>query len=137
LAADQKLQNNYNELKSEALSYGLKSRLSNSGDTFRLHTKTYMKLTVAGKGLKLYFALDPKDFVDSPLPVKDAGAKNIYKEIPAVFKVKSPLSLRRAKELLALVCGKDNLVKKEPVPHNYAIELKDYKPQLGGDADEE
>jgi hypothetical protein len=137
LAADQKLQNNYNELKSEALSYGLKSRLSNSGDTFRLHTKTYMKLTVAGKGLKLYFALDPKDFVDSPLPVKDAGAKNIYKEIPAVFKVKSPLSLRRAKELLALVCGKDTLVKKEPVPHNYAIELKDYKPQLGGDADEE
>lgn len=137
LAADQKLQNNYNELKSEALSYGLKSRLSNSGDTFRLHTKTYMKLTVAGKGLKLYFALDPKDFVDSPIPVKDAGAKNIYKEIPAVFKVKSPLSLRRAIELLALVCGNDNLVKKEPVPHNYAIELKDYKPQLGGDGDDD
>jgi hypothetical protein len=137
LAADQKLQNNYNELKSEALSYGLKSRLSNSGDTFRLHTKTYMKLTVAGKGLKLYFALDPKDFANSPIPVKDAGAKNIYKEISSVFKVKSPLSLRRAKELLALVCAQDNLVKKEPVPHNYAIELKDYKPQLGGDADED
>ena len=42
--ADKDVKANYNEIKAEALSFGLKSRLSNSGDTFRLHTKTYLKI---------------------------------------------------------------------------------------------
>jgi hypothetical protein len=137
LDAEQELKNNYNELKSEALSYGLKSRLSNSGDTFRLHTKSYLKITVAGKGLKLYFALDPKKYANSPIPVKDASGKNIYKEIPACFKVKSPLSLKRAKQLLAEACGADKLEQGKVEPHNWAVELKDYKPQLSNEDEEE
>ena len=59
-SAEKEMKANYNELKSEVLSYGVKSRVSNTGDTFRLHTKTYLKITIAGKSLKLYFALDPK-----------------------------------------------------------------------------
>ncbi len=136
LGADKETQSNYNELKAECLSYGLKSRLSNSGDTFRLHTKTYVKITVAGKGLKLYLALDPKEYANSPIPLHDAGAKNIYKEIPGVFKVKSALSLRRAKQLIADACEKDALEQGKIIPHNYASELKDYVPQLGAKKDE-
>ena len=136
LVADKETQDNYNDLKAECLSYGLKSRLSNSGDTFRLHTKTYVKITIAGKGLKLYFALDPKEYENSPIPLHDAGNKNIYKEIPGVFKVKSALSLRRAKQLLADACEKDNLEQGKIVPHDYAAELKDYVPQLGGKKDD-
>ena len=89
LKADKEMKNNYNELKSEIMSYGVKSRVSNSGDTFRLHTKTYLKITIAGKSLKLYYALDPKDYEKTTLPVQDAGHKGIYKDIPLVFKVKS------------------------------------------------
>jgi hypothetical protein len=114
----------------------VKSRVSNSGDTFRLHTKSYLKITIAGKGLKLYFALDPKKFKDSPIPVKDASNKNIYKEIPSCFKVKSPLSLKRAKQLLAEACGVDKLEQGKAEPHNWAVELKDYKPQLSNEEDE-
>jgi hypothetical protein len=135
--AEKELKNNYNELKAEALSYGLKSRLSNSGDTFRLHTKAYLKITIAGKGLKLYYALDPKAYADSPIPVKDAGKKNLYKEIPAVFKVKSPLSVKRAKQLIAEVCAKDQLVQDKIEPNNFAAEMKFYKPQNGGDDNSE
>lgn len=131
--AEKELKNNYNELKAEALSYGLKSRLSNSGDTFRLHTKAYLKITIAGKGLKIYYALDPKAYADSPIPVKDAGKKNLYKEIPAVFKVKSPLSVKRAKQLIAEVCAKDQLTQGKIEPSNFAAEMKFYKPQNGGD----
>ena len=131
LSADKETQNNYNELKAECLSYGLKSRLSNSGDTFRLHTKTYVKIVVAGKGLKLYLALDPKAYENNPIPLHDAGGKNIYKDIPGIFKVKSALSLRRAKQLIADACEKDGLEQGKIVPHNYAKELKDYVPQLG------
>ena len=136
LASDKDLLNNYNELKSEALSYGLKSRVSNTGDTFRLHTKTYLKITVAGKSLKIYYALKPSDYATSPIPVQDASGKNIYKEIPVCFKVKSPLSLRRAKQLIADVCEHDNLEQGKIVPHNWAADLKDYKPTGASDGDD-
>lgn len=92
--------NNYNELKSLLISFGLKSRLSSTGDVFRLHRVTYCKLAFAGKGLKIFLALDPKDYADSTIPIRDASSKEIYKEIPSVFKVKSSLSLKRAKELI-------------------------------------
>ncbi len=121
--ADKVLKEHYNELKSEVLSYGIKSRVSNSGDTFRLHTKTYVKMVVAGKALKLYFALDPKEYKDSTFPIGDASGKALYKEIPLVFKVKSELSVRRAKQLIAEAAGKDGLVQGEVEAHNWAKEL--------------
>lgn len=122
--ADKVLKAHYNELKSEVLSYGIKSRVSNSGDTFRLHTKTYVKMVVAGKALKLYFALDPKEYKDSTLPIGDASNKGLYKEIPLVFKVKSDLSVRRAKQLIADAAAKDGLVQGEVEAHDWAKELK-------------
>lgn len=129
--ADEEMKRNYNELKNEILSYGVNSRVSNSGDAFRLHRKTYVKLTIAGLSLKLYFALNPEDYKDSPIPVQDAGHKGIYAEIPLVFKVKSGLSMRRCKELIQTVMEKDGLeqgtigdtdwvekIKEQPVDEN-------------------
>ena len=124
-SADKEMKMNFNELKSEVMSYGVKSRISNSGDTFRLHTKTYVKITIAGKSLKLYFALDPKDYEKTTLPVQDAGHKGIYKEIPLVFKVKSELSLRRAKQLIADVMEKNGLEQGKVELHNWVKEIKD------------
>ena len=126
--ADDLMKSNYNELKSELMAYGLKSRVSNSGDTFRLHKVTYVKIAIAGKSLKLYMALDPKEYADSTLPIADVGAKNTYKDIPFVFKVKSPLSMRRAKQLIADLMDKHDLEQAKVNPYNWADELKDYKP---------
>ena len=122
-AADPVMKAHFNELKSDILAYGVKSRISNSGDTFRLHTKTYVKITIAGKSLKLYFALDPKDYEDSKMPLADVGHKGIYKEIPLVFKVKSELSLRRAKQLIADAMAKDGLVQGEIVEKDWVSEI--------------
>lgn len=133
--ADKDMKSNYNELKSEILSYGVKSRVSNSGDTFRLHKVTFVKITIAGKSLKLYFALDPKEYANSTYPVQDVSHKNIYKDIPMVFKVKSELSMRRAKQLIADVMDKHGLEQGKIIPHNYAADLKDYVP-TGGNKDE-
>lgn len=135
--ADKEMKSNYNELKSEILSYGVKSRVSNSGDTFRLHKVTFVKITIAGKSLKLYFGLNPKDYANTPLPVQDVSHKNIYKDIPLAFKVKSELSLRRAKQLIADVMDKNNLEQGKINPHNWAAELKDYKPSSSKDEDDE
>jgi|GEM_PF-1739867 len=118
--AEQDLLDNYNELKNYILAYGVKSRVSNSGDTFRLHTETYVKITIAGKGLKLYYALDPKAYADSTIPVTDVSHKSIYVEIPACFKVKSVLSVKRAKQLIDDVMAKKGLIKGEVENVDYA-----------------
>ena len=109
IAAEKDLKDKYNELKNEILSYGVKSRLSNSGDTFRLHRKTFVKITIAGKGLKLYFALRPSDYATSTIPVIDVSDKGVYEETPLAFKVKSDLSVKRAKQLIADVMATENL----------------------------
>lgn len=120
---DDELKNRYNELKSEIMSYGVKSRVSNSGDTFRLHKVTFVKMTIAGKGLKLYMALDPKDYANTTLPIQDAGHKGTYKDIPLVFKVRSDLSMRRAKQLIADVMSKNGLTQGEVVKRDWTADI--------------
>jgi len=122
-SAEKVLKNHYNELKSYIMAYGVNSRVSNSGDAFRLHTKTYLKITVAGKSLKLYMALNPKDYADSTIPVGDASKKSVYADIPLVFKVKSDLSLRRAKQLIDEAMAVDGLTLGEVQNKDWTREL--------------
>ena len=123
--ADKDLQEKYNELKSEFLSYGCSSRVSIAGDTFRLHRKAYAKITLVGKTLKVYFALDPKDFVESPIPVTDASDKVAYEDVPALLKVKSNLSVKRAKDLIELAFQKDGIKREsEAQPHNWVKDIR-------------
>ncbi|MCR5490796.1 MAG: hypothetical protein K6F32_01555 [Bacilli bacterium] len=126
IEAEDEMRANYNELKSELLAYGVKSRVSNSGDTFRLHKVTFVKITIAGKSLKLYFALDPKDYENTTLPIQDVSHKNIYKDIPLVFKVKSELSMRRAKQLINDVMEKNGLEQGRVELRDHASSLTDY-----------
>ena len=95
-----------------------------AADTFRLHRKTYVKLVVAGKGLKLFLALDPKDYKDSPIPVIDVSEKNAYVEIPLAFKVKSDLSRKRAKQLIADAMAKDGIEQGEVENVNYVKQIR-------------
>ncbi|MEG2342519.1 MAG: hypothetical protein RSB95_05350, partial [Bacilli bacterium] len=101
LAADEDIFAIYNTIKNELFSYGIKSRVSSSGDSFRLHRVNYCKMTIAGKRIKLYLNLNPNDYLETSIPFGDASSKKIYTDIPFVFKVKSPLSIKRAKDLIA------------------------------------
>jgi hypothetical protein len=103
----------YDELKNYILSFQVKSRISNAGDIFRLQKQEYVKITIAGKGLKLYMALNPEDYKDGPIPVDDASDKKMYRDIPLVFKVKSELSLKRAKKLIDDLMAKKGLSQQE------------------------
>ena len=123
--ADKDLQDKYNELKSEFLAYGASSRVSVGGDTFRLHRKAYVKITIVGKMLKVYYALNPKDFADSTYPIVDASEKVAYEEVPALLKVKSNLSVKRAKELAEQAFAKDGITKEgEPQAHNWVKDIR-------------
>ena len=122
--ADKDIQEKYNELKNEILAYGPSSRLSVSGDTFRLHRKAYVKITLVGKTLKVYFALNPNDYVDSPIPVFDAGDKSSYEDVPALLKVRSALSVKRAKELIDAAFAADGVEKGEVGNHNFVKDIR-------------
>lgn len=122
--ASKDVKNAYNVIKSEILSYGIKSRVSQTGDTFRLHNKTYAKIVIAGKNLKIYFALNPKKYKNSPIPFSDASNMTAHKETPFVFKVTSDLAVRRALTLVKDVASVDGLVQKEVVQHNHAKDVK-------------
>ncbi|MBQ6920541.1 MAG: hypothetical protein IJQ72_01425 [Bacilli bacterium] len=123
--ADKELQDKYNEIKNEILAYGVNSRVSIACDTFRLHRKAYVKINIVGKTLKVYFALRPKDFVDSPIPVMDASDKVAYEEVPALLKVKSNLSVKRAKELVRLAMEADGIAKENVAEeHNWIRDLR-------------
>ena len=124
LKSESDVQALYNEIKNEILSWGVKSRISAVGDTFRLHKKMYVRITVAGKSLKLYFALNPLDYANGTIPVQDASDKDMYQEIPLVFKVKSALSVRRCKELIQDCMEKDGLEQGEVGKVNWIKELK-------------
>lgn len=115
LVADDELLDIYNELKNHMLAYGVNSRLSASGDTFRLHRVTYMKMTISGKKIKIYLALNPNDYKDSTIPYTDVGGKKAFSDIPFCFKVKSGLSLRRAHQLIDETMTKAGIVQKEEI----------------------
>ena len=100
-AADKELQDKYEEIRQEALSYDLHERISKSGNTFRHSRLEYLKITLVGKTLRCYYRLNPKDYDNTPIPHEDASDKKAYAEIPMLFRVRSELSVRRAKALLA------------------------------------
>lgn len=122
--ADPFVREAYNELKSEVLSYGIKSRVSSTSDRFRLHKKEYVKMVIAGQFLKLYFALNPEDYKNTTYPFDDAGRMGAHKDTPFVFKIKSGLSVRRAKQLINDVASKDALTQGEVEAHDWASELE-------------
>ena len=124
ITADLDTKANYNEIKNELLSYGVKSRLSRGGDTFRLGGKEYAKIYLVGKTLKVYFALSPEDYKDSTYPIEDVGHRPNYAGMPLLFKVRSKLSFRRCKELIKAACEKDGLAQKEVKDTNWVDELR-------------
>lgn len=126
LNAEDDIKAAYQSLKSLLLSYGLNSRVSSTGDTFRLSKKTYCKVTCSGQALKIYLALDPKSYANSAIPVNDSSTKEAYKQIPLGFRVKSDLSLRRARDLIIDCMNQNDLVpNKEFVEEDYVKALKD------------
>ena len=95
--ADDDLRDRYYEIANEALSYGMKGRISYSADSYRLGRLTYLKITIVGKTLKVYYRLDPKAYDDTSIPHEDVHEIKAYEDIPMLFRVKSNLAVKRAK----------------------------------------
>ncbi len=100
LEADTVIQQNYDELKNVLLSYRkVKSRISNTADTFNLGRTKLAKLSVSGKSLKLYLNLDFNE-VESRLKCKDASETKAYEEVPVFLRIRSLRAMKNAKYLI-------------------------------------
>ena len=106
------LRHKYYDLRDYIKWYGIKNRISIPGDTFSLKRKKYAFITIVGKHIKLYAAIDPSKYEDSPVPVERATAKR-YEEVPCVLRVKSDLSYRRAKAIIDDVMAEAGIPKPE------------------------
>ena len=110
--SDADLRHKYYDLRDYIKSYGVNNRISIPGDTFSAHRERLVFLTITGKHMKAYFALDPKDYEKSPIPVESVETKK-FQDVPTCLRIKSDLSFRRAQKLVDDLMAKKGLVKKE------------------------
>lgn len=127
LKAPVELQEKYEELKSYILSYGVKTRISATSDSFRYKKELLIKMTIQGKTLKVFFAVDPRFFDGTTIPVIDVSNKKSYVEVPSLLKVKSSLSLKRAKAIVDQVMQTKNLSRGDIVQGEHVKDLKKLK----------
>ncbi len=110
--ADEALQSKYYILKNYLLMNGLRSRVSNSCDTYRKKRVKYVVLTIRGKSLIMHIKLDLLEVQREILHVKEDN-KIKYSEVPIYFRIRSDLSLKRAKNLIDMMLRDNGLVKEE------------------------
>ena len=86
----------YKEIVGALREYELNDRVSIPGETFSYKKERLVFLTFSGETFKVYFKLNPDDFRDSPIPVKDARGIRKYEDVPTCLVIKSNLASRRA-----------------------------------------
>lgn len=100
LRADEVIQDRYDELKNYALRFKkLKSRISKKFDSINQGRLHFVKLSVAGKTLKLYLNMDIND-TDPKFHCKDMSDKKTYVTVPVLLRIKSGRAVRYAKMLI-------------------------------------
>ena len=115
----------YNELKNYIMSFKkIKSRVSNTADTFNIGREQLFKLSTSGKSLKLYLNLDVNK-IESRFNIIDQGDVKSYEQVPAFLRIKSNRAMKYAYELIDRVISKCDLAKNPKyVPQDYIAELK-------------
>lgn len=111
LIQNEKMQDFYTEIRN-ALSElaGLRSRVSQACENFRFHGDRIARLSVGGKTLTLYLALDPDAYEDTKYRYEDVSDRKTYAETPMKVRVTSKRMVKYAKELIL------DLAKKHDVP---------------------
>lgn len=100
LRADEVIQDRYDELKNYALRFKkLKSRISKKFDSINQGRLHFVKLSVAGKTLKLYLNMDINS-TDPKFHCKDMADKKTYVTVPVLLRIKSGRAVRYAKILI-------------------------------------
>ena len=101
--SDTKLKVYYSDIKNAFDSYKrINSTISLQGDRFNFGRETIAKMTVVGKTLKLYLALDVNDpeLKETVYHQKYVGDQKAYESTPFLVKVKSEVAAKKAIRLV-------------------------------------
>lgn len=92
----------YRDLKNEFLTYkGVKSRISWKTEGVRKGRETIARFAVRENTLCVFLALDPDQYKDSKYVFESVKDIKAYEGVPMLIRVKSDLSCRKVKELIA------------------------------------
>lgn len=95
------LQDLYTEIKNALLGLGgVKSRVGQNGENFRVGKERIAKLCVSGKTLSLYLSLAPSMYEDTKYHYEDMTDKKSHAETPMRIKITGKRTLKQAKALL-------------------------------------
>lgn len=120
--ADSETANRYNDLKNHLLSYeGVTNNMSWKQETFVVKGKMVAKLRLQGKSLRVYFGLDPNDYVDTKYNLSDQSASKTHESTPSLLVVKGPRLLQYSLELV------DDYMKANEIEVDETYKAKDYK----------
>ena len=108
IQSDDTLKKYYSEIRNHILRYDVKSRISWRHETFTKGRKTLAKLTLRGKTLSLYLALDPAEYEDE-YKVENVSSVAKNASVPLLFKIKSDKKVVSAKELIDIVMEDNEL----------------------------
>ncbi len=98
--ADEVMQDRYDELKNYALRFRkLKARISKKFDSINAGRFQFVKLSIAGKTLKLYLNMDITT-TDPKYHCKDMSDKKTYVTVPVLLRIKSGRAVKYAKRLI-------------------------------------
>ena len=89
--------------------YDFNDRKSIPCETFSYKKEKLIILAFSGQTLKAYFRLNPNDYDDSPIPVKDVSDVKKYEDTPCCLVVKSDLAARRVVLLAERIINERNI----------------------------
>lgn len=110
----------YTELKNLLLTFSaVKSRMTQSGENFRVSGQKIAKINISGKTLCLYLALDPEEYISGKYRFSNVSDKKVYAETPMKLRVTGSRSLKHAKELIEVLAHKNELTQSSSIYYDY------------------
>lgn len=115
----------YSVLKNRLLSYRkVNDRMSKARESFRFGRTCVARMSIRGKTLKLYLALDPNEYVDTKYKFEDASDVKYAVDTPFLMKIKNPRRLKYALELIDEVMANVGTTPKRAIDElDYASDL--------------
>jgi EAL domain-containing protein (putative c-di-GMP-specific phosphodiesterase class I) len=119
----------YNICKNEFMKYeNVNCKVTNSFDQFYVGKKLVGKMNITKTKVRVYIALEPNDYSYTQFPHKDVSIKKAHKKTPFLMKIKSQLSVKRLKPLIADLMSENNTTEMGFYdPQDYANTFKYYK----------
>lgn len=112
----------YIHIKNELLSYKkVTDRMSWKRESFRFGRETLARLSIKGKTLCLYLALDPKKYADSKYAIEDVSEIAYYADTPCLYRIRSDRRENYSEELIADVMKLKNTPKTERPSEDYYL----------------